>query len=289
MLSLCSQPGLDSRHVHRTGPGGLEPGPHRLLRKAAREWVGMPPADVPRAQDPRDLIEEVRGFLRKNLWSVEKLAEACYTSSGGAFSCADFERQMQYAIPSMLLDDACTTELARMSLCDQCCTIHSMQPKMLACAGCKDTHYCDRDCQKKHWERTHRVQCSKTQANKLETRVLSLCIKMLVVMTMSFDDENGLISNSRNSHLMEHVEANPHKDYLYIAALFENNVLYVPVPTRVFDYLMSMPFPAENASMAPKCPYMGRVVLMTPTSFEDKDGRTRVGFLFKHTFISMPA
>ena len=248
----------------------------------------MPPADVPRAQDPRALIEEVRRFLRKNLWSVEKLAEACYTSSGGAFSCADFERQMLHAVHSPLLVDSYAKGLAKMSLCDECGTMHSLQPKMLACAGCKDAHYCDRNCQKKHWNKSHRVNCTKTSANKVETRVHSLCRKMLAMMSISFDDEDDLIWNCANSVLMQQVRQNPYKDWLYIAAVLENNLVYVPVPERVFDYLMSMAYSGVDASLAPKCTNIGRLLLMTPTSLEDKQGRTRVGFTYKHTFIFTP-
>jgi len=195
---------------------------------------------------------------------------------------------MLYAIPSPLLVDSYTEGLAKMSMCDECGTMHSLQPKMLACAGCKDSHYCDRNCQKKHWNKTHRVHCTKTKANKLETRVLSLCRKMLAMMSISFEDEDDLCSNCENSFLMQHIKQNPYKDWVYIAAVLENNVVYVPVPERVFGYLMSMAFSAENASLAPKCTNMGRLLLMTPTSLEDKHGRRRVGLSYKQTFISMP-
>jgi len=243
---------------------------------------------MPRAEDQSAEIEAVRRLLLDHLWTVEKLSDACTTFSYGAFTYADFERQMLYAIPSPLLIDCYTKTLAKMSLCDECATMHTMKPKMLTCAGCKDSHYCDKACQKKHWRRTHKAKCTKTREYKLETRVLAVCRKMLALMSMRFDDENDLRTNYENSYLMKHIKKNPSNDYIYIAAILANDVVYVPAPEKVFGYLFAMSVSVENAPPAQTVKNRGKVLLMTPTKLQDKQGKMRVVVEYSETFISLP-
>ena len=46
-------------------------------------------------------------------------------------------------------------------LCDNCELGERMVGLYKSCANCKETFYCSRDCQKKHWNNGHKVVCKK--------------------------------------------------------------------------------------------------------------------------------
>jgi len=68
--------------------------------------------------------------------------------------------------------------------------------KLLSCAACKSSYYCDRACQKRDWKQGHKSQCRPANGKQGIEVVLNTCVRALTIMRFftEVQDEEG------NSH-----------------------------------------------------------------------------------------
>jgi len=139
----------------------------------------MQSAEATSAEATGAEVAAMRKLLLDNLLTHTELSEVLRLFSEGAFSCADFHRQLRGAIASPMLDDAFMGRMVQVSQCDQCGSLRTKKPRMLTCAGCRGYHYCDRTCQKLHWKNTHKAQCTRSEISKPHFRVTTCARRCL--------------------------------------------------------------------------------------------------------------
>ena len=60
--------------------------------------------------------------------------------------------------------------------------------KLMSCAVCKVTHYCNRECQKKDWKLNHKMMCGPTPVmQNLESA--QMCVRILTLISLSTTSE----------------------------------------------------------------------------------------------------
>jgi len=79
------------------------------------------------------------------------------------------------------------------SCCGQMFMGDGSNAKLLSCAVCKVTHYCDRACQKRNWKQGHKSVCLPTKGKEGIEVVMNICIRALNIMRLFIDleDEEG--------------------------------------------------------------------------------------------------
>jgi len=132
------------------------------IEEAQLEWDTMDPTKIPRRWDVLDLIDvPTRAFYENRLH---------FDTDGGLWKMADISRQCSW--------------------CGQMLASHSRNGKLLSCATCKGTHYCDRVCQKRDWKRGHKSMCRPAEGKQDINVVMHICVRALTFMSLTsvFDD-----------------------------------------------------------------------------------------------------
>jgi len=82
------------------------------------------------------------------------------------------------------------------SCCGQMFMGHGLDSKLLSCAACKSSYYCDRACQKRDWKQGHKSQCRPANGKQSIEVVMNICVRALTIMRFftEVQDEEG------NSH-----------------------------------------------------------------------------------------
>ena len=76
--------------------------------------------------------------------------------------------------------------------CGQILVSVNREVKLMSCGVCKNTHYCNRECQKRDWKLCHKLVCSATPVIKnLEASLL--CVRILSIMSLSANPEGASV------------------------------------------------------------------------------------------------
>jgi MYND finger len=57
------------------------------------------------------------------------------------------------------------TSGGRLAICDGCGTLERKVGNLKNCGKCRQTRYCSRDCQLKHWKQGHKKKCAMLAAS----------------------------------------------------------------------------------------------------------------------------
>lgn len=236
-------------------------------------------------------ITGLRRLLLDNLLTCTQLSDILRLFSDGAFTCADFQRQLAGAIASPLRDDAFMGSMTDVSQCDQCGKLRKVKPKMMTCAGCRGYHYCDRACQKQHWRDSHKAQCTKTDISKTHFRVTDACTKLFSVMSMWHDEDGTWTVNATNSPLADKIRSKGFTNHIYVPISMFDTVVYVPMPEAVIGYVQAKAddtTAATTAAVMQMYEYRGSLMLLVPTQVPDEHGKKSLALMVKETFVSRP-
>ena len=86
--------------------------------------------------------------------------------------------------------------------------------KLMSCAACKITHYCNRACQKMDWKSAHKQMCPSTERDKTIHAVAIACVRILTLMCISpkFDLTGTDFTVENPSVLKSHFSFEAHDD-----------------------------------------------------------------------------
>ena len=92
------------------------------------------------------------------------------------------------------------------SCCGQMFVSDGSNGKLLSCAVCKVTHYCDRACWKRDWKKGHKTVCLPTKGKEGIEVVMNICIRALTIMRffIEVEDETGS-SKYMNENVMSSI------------------------------------------------------------------------------------
>ena len=76
---------------------------------------------------------------------------------------AEMRDKMIASMPKFEGIDVTVSKGCEVKCCDACGKSFPLLVKPMLCGGCKQTSYCDRDCQRRHWKQ-HRVMCKAFRA-----------------------------------------------------------------------------------------------------------------------------
>jgi len=68
--------------------------------------------------------------------------------------------------------------------CGQILVSMNREVKLMSCGGCRNAHYCHRECQKRDWKLAHKLVCGATPFTK-NLEASYLCVRILSIMTVS--------------------------------------------------------------------------------------------------------
>ena len=138
------------------------------IEEAQLERDMMDPTKIPRRWDVLDLIDvPTRTFYDNRLH---------FDTDGALWKMADITRQC--------------------SCCGQMLASLAGNGKLLSCATCKVTHYCDRACQKRDWKKGHKSVCRPVEGKQDIDVVMHICVRALTLMRLTsvFDDGSEILT-----------------------------------------------------------------------------------------------
>jgi len=72
--------------------------------------------------------------------------------------------------------------------CGQILVSMNREVKLMSCGGCRNVHYCHRECQKRDWKLAHKLVCGATPFTK-NLEASYLCVRILSIMSVSGGSE----------------------------------------------------------------------------------------------------
>ena len=188
----------------------------------------------------------VTNMLQDSLLTSWQLCDVMLINSKGVFTIEEFCKQFIMSIkvdhkkvfrPDSTQDEF-FSHIAQISQCDQCgAGTPPESPKMMTCSACRSVHYCDKECQRKHWKRCHKALCMGKTVHKEVFRVAHFCSKMLSVLSVGLDAKKEKVLGADSSYLHTAILRSGCKDHIYMPVFEEGTLMYIPMPLKFVAYL----------------------------------------------------
>lgn len=180
---------------------------------------------------------KARMLLKETLHTEVEFLDSMYahlkTTEG---TCAFYENRLHFESSEQMWRFVDHTRQCR--CCGQVLASTYSSVKLMSCGACKVVHYCNRECQKRHWKAGHKAVCRPMQSDKNIEAVARICVRALSLMEMPTNiDRKVLRLTAENPAILNSIFSFEKKDALSTAAdAFAVQVRIDPLDNRVCNH-----------------------------------------------------